>query len=151
MAARCGRLGDPFVPRLIGLNIVDRLGVNWFQHLPVVAFAVNPRAPVRLAPTYSFVMQHNFSAPNDDLARFGQVRAPVALLVGADDEIFYADRFAPLLGPAARYDIPGGARRRSHGADHPAGGARRHRRHAGGDGRLVSRSPGGTILPHDKG
>ncbi len=89
----------PFVPRLIGLNIVDRLGVNWFQHLPVVAFAVNPRAPVRLAPTYSFVMQHNFSAPNDDLARFGQVRAPVALLVGADDEIFYADRFAPLLGP----------------------------------------------------
>jgi non-heme chloroperoxidase len=89
----------PFVPRLIGLTILDRLGVTWFQHLPVVAFAVDPSVPVRLAPTYSYVMQRNFSAPHDDLARFGQVRQPVALLVGAQDEIFYADRFAPLLGP----------------------------------------------------
>jgi non-heme chloroperoxidase len=44
-------------------------------------------------------MQRNFSAPNDDLARFGRIRAPVALLVGAQDEIFYADRYATMLGP----------------------------------------------------
>jgi alpha-beta hydrolase superfamily lysophospholipase len=94
-----GGWATPFVPRIIGLNILDRLGVTWLQHLPVVAFAVDPSAPVRLALTYSFVMQRNFSAPNDDLARFGGVGAPVALLIGAQDEIFYADRYSPLLGP----------------------------------------------------
>jgi alpha-beta hydrolase superfamily lysophospholipase len=67
-----GGLATPFVPRLIGLSLLDRLGVTWFRHLPVVAFAVDPGVAARLAPTYSFVMQHNFSAPNDDLQRFGQ-------------------------------------------------------------------------------
>jgi alpha-beta hydrolase superfamily lysophospholipase len=94
-----GGWAAPFVPRIVGLNVLDRLGIHWSQHLPVVAFAVDPRVPVRLAPTYSLVMQRNFSAPNDDLARFGQIRAPVALLVGAQDEIFYADRYATVLGP----------------------------------------------------
>jgi non-heme chloroperoxidase len=94
-----GGWATPFVLRIVGLNILDRLGVTWFQHLPIVAFAVDPSAPVRLTPTYSFVLQRDFSAPNDDLARFGGVRAPVALLVGAQDEIFYADHYAPLLGP----------------------------------------------------
>jgi non-heme chloroperoxidase len=78
-----GGWATPFVPRIIGLKILDRLGIHWFQHLPVVAFAVDPSVPVRLAPTYSLVMQRNFAAPDDDLARFGQVRAPVALLVGS--------------------------------------------------------------------
>ncbi len=87
------------MPRIIGLTILDRLGVTWFQHLPVVAFAVPARVQARLAPTYSFVMQQDFFAPRDDLERLGQVRAPLAVLVGDRDEIFHADRFAPLLDP----------------------------------------------------
>ena len=94
-----GGWATPFIPRIIGQSILDRLGIHWFQHLPAVAFAVTPNVPVRLAPAYSYVMLQNFAAPNDDLARFGQVHAPVALLAGAQDEIFYSDRFAPLLGP----------------------------------------------------
>jgi len=54
---------------------------------------------VLLAPTYSFVTQQDFFTPRDDLERVGQVRAPLALPVGALDEISYADRFAPLLDP----------------------------------------------------
>ena len=89
----------PFVPRIVGLTILHRLGVTWLEHLPVVAFAVPAQTPVRLAPTYSFIMQRNFSAPRDDLDRLPQVHAPITLLVGEKDEIFYADRFAPLLKP----------------------------------------------------
>jgi alpha-beta hydrolase superfamily lysophospholipase len=94
-----------FVPRLIALGLLDRLGITWFQHLPVVAFGVDPHAKVRLAPTYSFVMARNFAVPRDYLARLAAVRAPITLLVGADDELFYADRFAPLLHPL-RGDMP---------------------------------------------
>lgn len=87
------------VPRIMGLTILDRFGVTRFQHLPVVAFAVFPDVPVRLAPAYSLVMSRNFAAPPDDLERLGQVRAPLMVLAGDKDEIFYADRFAPLLLP----------------------------------------------------
>ena len=88
-----------FVPRLIGLSILDRLGIHAWQHLPVIAFAVSPAAKVRLAPTYSFVMLQNFGPPRDALAHLGRIAAPTALLVGAEDEVFYADRYAPLLHP----------------------------------------------------
>ncbi len=54
-------------------------------------------APVRLAPTYSFVLQQSFCAPPDALDRLAEVRAPITLLVGEKDELFYAERFAPLL------------------------------------------------------
>jgi alpha-beta hydrolase superfamily lysophospholipase len=92
----------PFMPRIIGLMILDRCGVTRFQHLPTVAFAVDPTVTaVRLTPAYSFVMQFNF----------GEVPAPVALLVGEQDEVFYPERFASLLGPrrpeAAIQTVPG--------------------------------------------
>jgi alpha-beta hydrolase superfamily lysophospholipase len=94
-----GGWARPFTPRIAALGILDRIGVKRFEHLPVVAFAVPRDAPVRLAPTYSFVMQRSFCAPRDDLERLGSVRAPIVLLVGEVDEIFHADRFAELLGP----------------------------------------------------
>jgi alpha-beta hydrolase superfamily lysophospholipase len=109
-----GGWATAFVPRIIGLTILDRFGVTWFQHLPVVAFGVDPKVPVRLAPSYSFVMLRNFAAPDDDLALFAQVRAPVALLAGEQDEIFYADRFPTLLGPQR----PGTTFRIVPGVDH---------------------------------
>lgn len=100
-----GGWASPYKLRIIALTILDRFGIGWFQHLPVVAFAVARDAPVRLAPTYSAVMLRNFGPPRDGLARLAQVRAPMALLIGADDEIFYADRFAPLLHPL-KTDLP---------------------------------------------
>jgi non-heme chloroperoxidase len=92
-----GGWARPFVARIVALTILDRVGVTWFQHLPIVAFAVSRTGSVRLAPNYSFVMQRNFSAPADDLERLDQVRAPLTVLIGEKDEIFYADRFAALL------------------------------------------------------
>src|SRR3546814_7219399 len=29
----------PYIPRLIGLSLLDRIGLPWFQDLPVMAFA----------------------------------------------------------------------------------------------------------------
>jgi alpha-beta hydrolase superfamily lysophospholipase len=103
-----GGWAAPFVPRIISLTLLDRLGITWFQHLTAVAFAVPHDVPVRLAPGYTFVMTRNFGAPPDDLARFGQIRAPVALLVGDRDEVFYPDRFVSLLRPlrpATRFQV----------------------------------------------
>ena len=100
-----GGWARPFIPRILGLSILDRLGISWFQHLSVVAFGVNPHAKVRLAPSYSYVMARNFGVRRDYLARLPAVREPIVLLVGERDDEFYADRFAPFLHPL-RPDLP---------------------------------------------
>ena len=93
-----GGWASPFVGRIIALRILNRLGVRWFNGLPIVAFAVDQHASVPLDSTYSYRMLANFSAPQDSITRLSSVPKPLAVLVGNNDELFYADRFAPLFG-----------------------------------------------------
>ena len=89
----------PFVPRIIALSILHRLGIDWFSGLPVLAFAVPPDAPV--TKTYSFRLWTNFGPGSDYLGGLGRANAPVAILVGQDDEIFRAEKFAVAIEPVA--------------------------------------------------
>lgn len=100
-----GGWATPFVGRIVAIKVLNRFGVSWFNFLPVVAFAVNPHAAVPLDATYSYRMQVNFSAPPDALERLAALTQPLAIVIGADDELFYADRYAPLIH-AARQDVP---------------------------------------------
>jgi non-heme chloroperoxidase len=86
------------MPRIIVLAMLNRVGVDWFNGLPVVAFATSPSAP-NLTSFYSFRLAVDFGAPRDYLAALGRSTKPAALLVGGGDELFYADCFAPLLTP----------------------------------------------------
>lgn len=91
-------------PRIIVLALLNRLGVDWFNGLPIVAFATSPKAP-NLTSVYSFRLAVDFGAPRDYLAALGRSKKPAALLVGGSDELFFPDGFAPLLKPA-RPDLP---------------------------------------------
>jgi pimeloyl-ACP methyl ester carboxylesterase len=91
-------------PRIIALAMLNRLGVDWFNGLPIVAFATSPKAP-NLTSVYSFRLAVDVGAPRDYLAALGRSTKPAALLVGGADELFYPDRFAPLFGPV-RSDMP---------------------------------------------
>jgi non-heme chloroperoxidase len=85
-------------PRIVVLAILNRLGIDWFNGLPIVAFATSPKAP-NLTSVYSFRLAVDFGAPRDYLTALGRSRKPAALLVGGADELFYPDRFAPLFEP----------------------------------------------------
>jgi pimeloyl-ACP methyl ester carboxylesterase len=85
-------------PRIIILAMLNRLGIGAFNGLPIVGFATSPKAP-NLTSFYSFRLAVDFGAPRDYLAGFGRSRKPVALLFGGADELFYPERFAPLLEP----------------------------------------------------
>ncbi len=85
-------------PRIIELAVLNRIGVHWFNGLPIVAFATSPKAP-NLTSVYSFRLAVDFGAPRDYLAALGHNTKPTALLVGGGDELFFPDRFAPLLKP----------------------------------------------------
>jgi non-heme chloroperoxidase len=85
-------------PRIIVLSLLNRLGIDRFNGLPVVAFATSPKAP-NLTSVYSFRLAVDFGAPRDYLSVLGRSRKPAALLVGGADELFYPDRYAPLFEP----------------------------------------------------
>lgn len=92
-----GGWARPFVPRIIGLAILRRLGINAFEHLPTVAFAVAPGLEQVLTTTYSFRLMLDFGPERDWEAALGRIKRPAAILVGAEDELFAADAFAPVL------------------------------------------------------
>jgi non-heme chloroperoxidase len=89
------------MPRIIVLAVLNRLGIDWFNGLPIVAFATSPKATT-LTSAYSFRLAIGFGAPPDYLAALGRSAKPAALLVGGADELFYPDQYAPLFTPARR-------------------------------------------------
>jgi alpha-beta hydrolase superfamily lysophospholipase len=94
----------PFVPRIIGLRMLDRVGIRWFDHLPVVAFAIPPERADILTGSYSFRLAGGF-ATRDYAADLRNARAPIAVLVGGEDELFDPEKFAPAIH-AVRPDTP---------------------------------------------
>jgi non-heme chloroperoxidase len=65
------------MPRIIVLAMLNRVGVDWFNGLPIVAFATSPKAP-NLTSVYSFRLAVGFGAPHDYLAALGRSKKPDA-------------------------------------------------------------------------
>jgi non-heme chloroperoxidase len=104
------------LPRIIALSLLDAIGLRAFGGLPVVGFALpaKDRADPAFTPAYSFRMLMSFGPHRDWRADLRGIRRPVRVLIGADDEIFAADRMGPVLHEL-RPDIPVD---RVAGADH---------------------------------
>ncbi len=101
--------------RIIGLSMLNNVGITALDHLPMIQFAM-PRAvlegPLGDYATTSYSWRLNKSyAPRDDY--LGDVAAlPRFLLIaGRDDEAFDAEGYAPLMGEVTdkgRYEIVDG-------------------------------------------
>jgi pimeloyl-ACP methyl ester carboxylesterase len=99
--ATTSRWSKVFIPRLIGLQILHALGIDWFSGLPVMAFALP--AEVHGARTYSYRLLTNFAPDFDYLGDFRRANAMIYVLVGKNDEVFFADKFASTLAPVKQY------------------------------------------------
>jgi non-heme chloroperoxidase len=99
-ATPLGTAFDPwakaFVPRILALLLLQRVGIHAFEHLPVVVFAVLPEQAKFLTSSYSFLLANAF-ATSDYAADLRNAKAPLAVLVGGNDELFEASRFAPTI------------------------------------------------------
>jgi pimeloyl-ACP methyl ester carboxylesterase len=94
----------PFLPRIFGLLFLDKLGIRAFDHLPALAFAIAPGNPADLTGVYSFRLMRAFGTW-DYAGDLRAARAPIAVVVGAKDQLFAADLFAPTIH-AVRADVP---------------------------------------------
>jgi non-heme chloroperoxidase len=85
------------LPRLITIAYLGRLGIHWFDELPVISYAVS-RDPSRdTTASYSYRLSMNFGAGRQYESYLKSIRRPAAILVGDADEQVVADQFAPLL------------------------------------------------------
>jgi pimeloyl-ACP methyl ester carboxylesterase len=55
---------------------------------------------------YSYALTLSFQPQDDYRAGLRSIARPTELIVGSDDELFFADKYRPLLDEAGRHDIP---------------------------------------------
>jgi len=86
------------VPRIVGLAVLNRVGIHQFDGLNAVNYAA-PADDAFFTRTYSYRLAMNFSPGLDYLSALKHVKKPIMVIDGADDEEFYADKYGPLLKP----------------------------------------------------
>jgi pimeloyl-ACP methyl ester carboxylesterase len=87
--------------RMIGLTLLNAMGVRGLNHIEVIQFDM-PRAvldgPLGNTATTAYSYRLNQSlAPRSDFRSDIAALPPFAVVVGAQDEAFYADAYAPLM------------------------------------------------------
>ncbi len=85
------------VPRLIALSLLARAGLAWFQDLPVIHFATDAKPSNTRTPVYTFRLAASLQLGQDWRAVLAHIAAPTTVVIGADDELFNADQFEPML------------------------------------------------------
>lgn len=93
-----GGWATPYVPRIVGLMALNKIGIHWFDGLDAIVFAVPPGHP-NLTGAYSFRLAMNLNS-GDYFGALQRTKKPMALIAGAADDQFYADRYAQYLKPA---------------------------------------------------
>ncbi len=85
------------VPRLIALSMLAGAGLPWFQDLPVIHFATDAKPSNTRTPVYTFRLAASLQLGQDWRAVLARIAAPTTIVVGANDELFNAGQFKPML------------------------------------------------------
>ncbi len=85
------------VPRVVALTLLNSIGLPWFQDLPAIHFATDAKASNTRTPVYSFRLAASLQLGRDWRGVLSRIAAPTEIVVGANDELFVADRFKPML------------------------------------------------------
>jgi pimeloyl-ACP methyl ester carboxylesterase len=83
--------------RLFALSLLDELGISWFQGLPVLHFATKATAGENRTPVYSYRLAASLQLGRNWRGLLSRISVPTQIVVGANDELFNAGQFAPLM------------------------------------------------------
>jgi alpha-beta hydrolase superfamily lysophospholipase len=86
------------IPRLLALQVLRGLGIDWAESLPTVAFAVAPNSAKILNPNYSNRLLRNFAASRDFRQDLAAARRPVAIFAGGGDELMLSGKYQEIVG-----------------------------------------------------
>jgi len=94
-----GLWASPDIPRIIALTILDRLGVDWAQSLPAIAFANRPEAAMATVSRYSYRLLNDYGPPQDWQGALRGAAGKVELIAGLDDELMDAEAYQRAVAP----------------------------------------------------
>jgi hypothetical protein len=90
---------------MLGLIVLNRIGISSFNYLPVTVYALRAEDQKLLTPRYSFALANNFRPHYNYRADIAAVSQPMEVLVGQNDDQFYPERFAPEFSIAGK-EVP---------------------------------------------
>jgi pimeloyl-ACP methyl ester carboxylesterase len=90
--------------RMIGLTMLNRLGIRLANGLPVLAFPVPPDIEATTR-TYSWRLYKNFGADDDYLADIRRAFRPMRVFVGGSDQLLDAEKLKSEF-QSQRSDVP---------------------------------------------
>jgi alpha-beta hydrolase superfamily lysophospholipase len=93
------------LPRVIGLSVLNTLGITWWNHLPTLRFGLNDFARVHLTEQYSHTLATNFRPHANYAQDIQRIARPLRILAGSEDELFDGTQYAQIF-EAAGHPVP---------------------------------------------
>ena len=105
MRTNSGGWANPYTGRIIGLTLLNNVGIRRLNYLPVIDF--NMPQEVRDGTetlSYSYRLNTSYAPSNykKDLAKISQ---PLLVVVGQADEAFLPDKFEPAISPFVKAEV----------------------------------------------
>jgi len=97
MRPNSGGWARPYIRPIIGLTMLNNVGVRWLNRLPIIDFNM-PQEARDGTETLSYSYRLNTSyAPRNYEKDLSAITQPLFVAVGTEDEAFFADRFEPVI------------------------------------------------------
>ena len=93
-----GGWATPKTSRIVGLNVLNAIGIRSFNGLTAIEFNLPPTYRTGNETLfYSYRLMTGFS-PRNYVSDLRTLREPILVVAGADDEAFYAEEFRDVFG-----------------------------------------------------
>ena len=100
-----GGWARPYTGRIIGLIMLNNVGIQWFNDLTVIEFDM-PAEARDGTETLSYTYRLNTSyAPRDYKKDLSAITQPLLVVVGSADEAFFADQFEPVISQYTKVKV----------------------------------------------
>ncbi|MGO9773367.1 MAG: alpha/beta hydrolase [Roseiarcus sp.] len=94
-----GRWAALDIPRIVAIMILRRMGIDWPQSLPAIAFASAPDAAMVVISRYSFRLMVNYGPPSDWKGALRAAAGRIELIAGEQDELMDAAAYKSVVAP----------------------------------------------------
>lgn len=100
-----GGWAHPYTRRIIGLAMLNNVGIRWFNYLTVIDFDM-PKEARDGSETLSYSYRLNTAyAPRNYKKDLNAIKQPLFVVAGTSDELFFADRFEPVLSQCTKVKV----------------------------------------------
>ena len=100
-----GDWAKPYTGRIVGLSMLNNVGIRWFNYLTVIEFNM-PQEARDGTETLSYTFRMNTAyAPRNYKKDLGAIYQPLLVVAGTGDESFYAGQFEPVISKYTKTEV----------------------------------------------